>query len=212
MILGAAIGGAIPSIPSWTAAFAEGSTGGVMLEMLQPAGGFGKFVAVVLAFSLLGNLAGTMYSVSIQFQMLLPILSRVPRYVFSVVVTAVIIAVAIPISGSLETSLENFLGVISYWAAIFIGIVSTEYFYFRKSDPSSYDPAIWNEGSKLPLGAAAIGAVVLPFGLIIPCMSQTWYTGPIARTTGDIGFEVGMVLSVICYLPLRTVERRIMGR
>lgn len=211
MCLGAAIGGAIPSIPAWAEAFSEGSTGGVMLEMLSPAGGFGKFVAVVLAFSLLGNIAGTMYSISIQFQMLLPIFTRVPRYVFSVVTTAVIIGVAIPISHSLVESLENFLGVISYWAAIFIGIVSTEYLYFRR-DPLSYDHAIWDDRAKLPLGVAAISAVVLPFGLIVPCMSESWFTGPIAKTTGDIGFEVGFVLSIMVYIPLRTLERRLTGR
>jgi len=212
MCLGAAIGGAIPSIPSWTAAFAAGSTGGVMLEMLSPAGGFGKFVAVVIAFSLLGNIAGTMYSITMQFQMLLPILSKVPRYIFSIVTTAIVIGAAIPISTSLEESLEAFLGVISYWAAVFIGIVATEHVYFRKRDASAYDHAIWNVGSKLPVGAAAVLSVIIPFGLIVPCMAETWYTGPIARTTGDIGFEVGFVLSIMSYVPLRTLERRLTGR
>ncbi|KAH8881458.1 purine-cytosine permease FCY21 [Thozetella sp. PMI_491] len=212
MCLGAAIGGAVPSIPSWAETFEQGSTGGVMFAMLSPAGGFGKFVAVVLAFSLLGNIAGTMYSISVQFQMLVPVLSRVPRYVFSVLTTAIIIAVAIPISQSLETSLENFLGIISYWSAVFIGVISTEYLYFRKGDPSSFDHAIWNVGSKLPLGVAAISSIFLPVALIVPCMSETWYTGPIARTTGDIGFEVGFVLSVLCYIPLRTLEIRLTGR
>jgi purine-cytosine permease-like protein len=212
MCLGAAIGGAIPNVPSWGLAFSQGSVGGVLLEMLSPAGGFGKFVAVILAFSLLGNIAGTMYSITIQFQVLLPVLSRVPRYVFAVLTTAIIIGVSIPISRTLESSLENFLGIISYWSAIFIGIVSTEHLYFRKGDASSYDPAIWDVGSKLPVGVAAICSVFLPFALIVPCMDETWYTGPIAKTTGDIGFEVGFVLSIMCYIPLRTLERRITGR
>lgn len=211
MCLGAAIGGATPSIESWMAAFEQGSTGGVMLEMLRPAGGFGKFVAVIIAFSLLGNIAGTMYAITIQFQNLLPIFSKVPRYIFSIITTAIVIGAAIPISASLEESLENFLGVISYWGAVFVGIVSTEHLYFRKK-ASNYDPAIWNVGSKLPVGAAAVASVFIPFGLIVPCMSETWYTGPIAKTTGDIGFEVGIVLCILCYIPLRTLERRLTGR
>jgi purine-cytosine permease-like protein len=212
MVLGAAIGGAIPNIPEWADGFDAGSTGGVMLAMLKPAGGFGKFVAVVLAFSLLGNLAGTMYSISCQFQLLLPIFVRVPRYVFSVVTMAIIIGVAIPVSKTLVDSLENFLGIISYWAAVFIGVIGTEHLYFRKGDASTYDIKIWNDAKKLPLGVAAFLSVALPFGLIVPCMSETWYTGPIAKTTGDIGFEVGFVLSVLCYLPLRTLELRYTGR
>jgi purine-cytosine permease-like protein len=212
MILGAAIGGAIPSIPEWTDAYAQGSIGGVMLAMLKPAGGFGKFIAVVLAFSLLGNVAGTMYSISIQFQVLHPWLWRIPRYVFSIITTAIIIAASIPISKHFEDSLENFLGVISYWAAVYLGVFVTEHLYFRRGDYSSYDHSIWNEGSKLPVGIAAVLSCTIPFALIIPCMSETWYTGPIARTTGDIGFEVGLILSPLCYIPLRTLEKRYFGR
>ena len=212
MCLGAAIGGAVGSVPEWTAAFSAHSTGGVVNEMLTSAGGFGRFVAVVLAFSVLGNMAGSMYSISVQFQILLPVLARVPRFVFSIIITAVVITVAIPISHTFESSLENFVGVISYWVAIFVGIVSTEHLYFRKGDAASYDHSIWNVGSKLPLGLAAIASSVLPFALIIPCMSETWYTGPIAEHTGDIGFEVGFVLSIIFYIPFRTLELRMTGR
>lgn len=212
MCLGAAIGGAVPSYESWLAAFDAGSTGGVMLEMMTSTGGFGKFVAVVLAFSLLGNIAGTLYAITVQFQILLPVFARVPRYVFAVIVTGVIIGTAIPVSHTLIVSLENFLGVIAYWAAVFIAVVGTEFLYFRKGDFLSFDHSIWNVRSKLPPGFAAVGAVTIPFGLIVPCMAQAWYTGPIGKKTGDIGYEVGFVLSVMVYIPLRTVEKRLFGR
>ncbi|CAK7211978.1 hypothetical protein SEUCBS140593_001348 [Sporothrix eucalyptigena] len=213
MVLGAAIGGAIPSIPSWTTAFSDGSTGGVLLEMLAPVHGFGKFLAVVIAFSLLGNIAGTMYAITIQFQMLFPPWStKVPRYLFAVVTTAIIIAAAIPISRRFEESLENFLGLISYWGAIFVAIAGTEFVVFRKRDPSRYDPTAWNDAKKLPVGLAALLSIFLPFGLIVPCMAETWYTGPIAKTTGDIGTEVGFVVCVVVYLVLRTIEVRLTGR
>ncbi|KAJ3579124.1 hypothetical protein NPX13_g1448 [Xylaria arbuscula] len=61
MILGAAIGGAIANVPAWEQGYATNSVGGVLAAMLQPVGGFGKFVVVVLSFSLLGNNAATMY-------------------------------------------------------------------------------------------------------------------------------------------------------
>ena len=72
--------------------------------------------------------------------------------------------------------------------------------------------SVWNVGGKLPPGLAAMASAVLPFGLIIPCMAATWYTGPIAKVTGDIGFEVGLALSVLFYLPLRSIERKVFGR
>jgi purine-cytosine permease-like protein len=171
--LGATIGGTVGSVPEWATAFSAHSTGGVANEMLTSAGGFGGFVAVVLAFSVLGNMAGSMYSISVQCQILLPVLARVPRFVFSILIAAVVIAVAIPISHTFESFLENFLGVISNWVVIFVGIISTEHLYFRKGNAASYDHSIWNVGSKLPLGHAAIASSVLPFTLIVPCMSET---------------------------------------
>lgn len=173
MVLGAAIGGAVPMIPEWSAAFDAGSTGGVFLEMMRNIGGFGKFLAVIIAFTPLGNLAGTLYSISIQLQVLTPIFHRIPRYCFSVVITAIIIAVAIPISKTLMVSLENFLGCIGYWAGVYVGVITVEHVVFKKRRAENYDPKIWNDGAKLPLGVAALAAVALPFALIVPCMNQT---------------------------------------
>lgn len=213
MILGAAIGGAILSNPDLSTAFDSGSTGGAMLFLLESSniGTFGKFIAVILAFTLLGNLAGTIYSISIQFQCLLPYFTRVPRWIFSILISAIIIAAAIPISKSLATALENFLALIAYWGAVYVAVVSMEHLLFRKS-AAAYDPAIWNNGAKLPMGLAAVGAIAVPFALIVLCMAVTWYTGPIARRTGDIGFEVGGVLAVVVYVPLRWAEKRWIGR
>ncbi|KAM0324669.1 hypothetical protein ACHAQA_008060 [Verticillium albo-atrum] len=212
MTLGAAIGSAIPNVPSWSAAYDETLVGGVLAAMLEPAGGFGKFVVVVLAFTLLGNVAGTMYAVTLNFQTIAPVFSRVPRYVFALIVTAIMIPVAIKAADDFFLNLENFVAVIAYWSASFIGIVLVEHFVFRKANHKAYNHDEWNDASKLPSGLAALGAGILSFGLIIPCMDQAWYTGPIAETTGDIGFEVAFVLSALLYLPLRYVERRVLQR
>ena len=39
LILGSAIGGALPNVPAWKAAYASLGTGGVLAEMLKTAGG-----------------------------------------------------------------------------------------------------------------------------------------------------------------------------
>jgi purine-cytosine permease-like protein len=207
LILGAAIGGAIPSHPSWTEGYATNSTGGAMFAMLENAGGFGKFIAVILAFSVIGNIACSLYSLSINFQVVLPILVRVPRYVFSILITAIVIPVSIVIASNFLSSLNNFLGIIGYWVAVFIGITLTEHHYFRGGNPDTYDVGIWDIGDKLPIGAAALLAGALSFGLIIPCMDAAWFVGPIALHTGDLGVEVGLCLSVLLYIPLRTLEK-----
>ena len=86
-----------------------------------------------------------------------------------------------------------------------------EFVWFRKMDFETYDHKIWNVGSKLPWGVAAISAGVCSFGLVIPCMAEVWYTGPIAKSTGDIGFEVAFVVSAILYVPFRILEIRFRG-
>lgn len=211
LILGAAIGGAVPNVPEWQAAYDKDSVGGVLAEMLTPAHGFGKFIVVILALSVIGNIAVSMYSISLNIQMFHPIFRHVPRSIFSVITTAVLIPVSIKAATSFFESLENFLGIISYWSASFVAIMMVEFVWFRKMDYETYDHAIWNVGSKLPWGVAAISAGICSFGLVIPCMAEVWYTGPIAKTTGDIGFEVAFVVSGILYVPFRMLEIRFRG-
>jgi NCS1 nucleoside transporter family len=214
MTLGAAMGGATPNMASWQAGYDVNAASGVLAAMLHPAGGFGRFVTVVLAFSMLGNLSATMYSVTLNLQMLLPWLFRIPRIFFSIVITGIVIGVAVEASKSFFLNLENFIGVIGYWSAAFIGVALTEHVLFRGSSLVAYteDEEAWDEPSKLPPGVAAMGAFLVSFALIIPCMGQIWWTGPIAETTGDIGLEVAVVLSAVLYVPFRMVERRICGR
>ncbi|KFZ16483.1 hypothetical protein V501_02223 [Pseudogymnoascus sp. VKM F-4519 (FW-2642)] len=202
LILGAAIGGAIPNVPEWDAANLANSVGGVVTAMLSPAGGFGKFVAVILALSVIGNIAISMYSIALNMQMFLPILTRAPRAAFSIITTAVLIPVSIEAAHSFFASLENFLGIISYWSASYVAIMIVEFAFIRKGDYMSYDHTIWRDWRMLPTGIASLGAGICSFGLIVPCMSQLWYEGPIAKSTGDIGFEVAFCLTAIFGLPL----------
>lgn len=206
MVLGAAIGGATTTNEVWLEYYQTYSVGGALQAMLLPVGGFGRFVAVLLAFSVIGNLAATMYAISLNFQMLVPLFIRVPRFVFSIIYTAVCIPVAIEAAKSFFASLENFIYLIAYWSAAYVGVVATEHFVFRKGNCASYVVEHWNQPSKLPTGLAAIGAMALSMGLVVPCMSQVWFTGKIAETTGDIGFEVALVLAPILYTPLRWFE------
>ena len=61
MILGAAIGGALPNVPTWSEAYDSYSVGGVVTVMLtSTAGTYGKVIAVLLALTLTGVLAAAM--------------------------------------------------------------------------------------------------------------------------------------------------------
>ncbi|KAK4191713.1 putative purine-cytosine permease [Podospora australis] len=212
MILGAAIGGAVPNNPRWQEKYDESLVGGVLDAMLSPAQGFGKFLVVVLSFTLLGNMAATSYSITLNFQMLVPVLLKVPRYVFSIVLVAIMIPVSIAAADNFFLNMENFLALIGYWSSAFLGVVLVEHFLYRKGDHRNYDPEAWDDSRQLPWGVAAISASALCFAVVVPSMAQNWWTGPIAKTTGDIGFELAFVVSALLYVPLRWLERRLLGR
>lgn len=92
-----------------------------------------------------------------------------------------------------------------------IAALCVEHLYFRKGNFSLYNIEDWNVPWRLPLGAAALGASALSFALVIPSMNQVWYTGPIARKIGDIGFEAAFVVTALLYIPLRHLEKNWRG-
>ncbi|KAH8655374.1 NCS1 nucleoside transporter [Xylariales sp. PMI_506] len=210
MILGAAIGGAIANVPEWEAGYDSTNVGGVLAAMLAPAHGFGKFILVVHAFGLLANTSSTMYAITLNFQLIMPI--RLPRYIFSIVVTAILIPVSIRAATNFFDNVENLVSLIGYWSAAFVAIVLVEHHLFRQGNFKMYDPRVWDIPSGLPSGIAALTAGMLAFGLVIPCIAQVWWTGPIAESTGDLGFEVAFVLSALLYVPLRFLEKLAIGR
>ena len=103
------------------------------------------------------------------------------------------------------------LGVIGYWSAIFAAIVLAEHFVFRKNNFNSYRIQDWDKPSKLPAGIAALLSFLGGFVIVIPSMSQEWYTGAIAKAgAGNIGIITGSVVSAALYLILRALEKKIL--
>jgi hypothetical protein len=79
---------AAPSVPAWNDGYAGGNIGGLLEAVLQPVKGFGKLLTVLLSLSVTGNIAASLYSASINVQVFIPPLVNVPRYIFSIVTTA----------------------------------------------------------------------------------------------------------------------------
>lgn len=206
LTLGAAIGGAIAANPSWGAAYETYSIGGVLGAILDKGGNFGKFVLVLLTFSVIATTSRDMYSISVDFHVLMPGARHVPRAVWVLVAGCSIIGVAIGAIHAFYEAMTNFIYIIGYWAGSYTSVVVLEWVVFRHRRGDSYAHAIWDDRSKLTPGWAASLSSLLPWGLIVPCMDQSWYTGPIAKVTGDLGFEVAIVGTALLYVPLRKLE------
>ena len=87
-MLGAAFAASASAVPAWQEGLGDGSNaGGLTGAILAEAGGFGKFMTVVLALSVSGTCAPAMYTFGTSLMTIWPIFARVPRYVYGFIAT-----------------------------------------------------------------------------------------------------------------------------
>ncbi|KAJ3814854.1 cytosine-purine permease [Lentinula lateritia] len=213
-IIGAAFASAAPAIPSWETGLGDGEDfGRFLVVILEPIGNFGKFLVVLGALTVTAPCAITMYSFGVSLMSISPMFAKVPRYIYSLICTAIVIPIAIVGATHFFAAFEDVLNLIGYWATSYASIVLCEHFIFRKNDFARYSVVDWNTPSNLPLGVAAILAFLCSFAVIVPSMNQPWYTGPIANAgTGDIGLITGFVASGMLYMVFRAVEVKFTSR
>jgi purine-cytosine permease-like protein len=135
---------------------------------------------------------------ALNFQQLFEPLSKIPRPVWTTVVTIIYTVAAIAGRQHLLSIFLNFLALIGYWVIIWIAIVLEDEFIFRKK---RYNWDDWKDQSKLPVGAAAFASFLIGWAGAILCMGQTYFYGPIAKLVGDYGADVSYsVARSLCVL------------
>ncbi|KAI0827299.1 permease for cytosine/purines, uracil, thiamine, allantoin-domain-containing protein [Trametes gibbosa] len=212
-MLGAAFAATALSVPAWEAGLGNGNDiGGMVAAILAPTKGFGKFLLVLLSLTAPSACAPTMYTVCTSFMTIHRKLANIPRFAIAVVSTAILIPLAIVGAARFYSTFVDILALIGYWIAPFCAIALTEHFLFRHGSytPTTYAvAAAWDRPrhASLPSGAAALCALAAAVALIVPCMQQAWFTGPLAaRGTGDLGMLVGFGVAVPVYACARAVE------
>lgn len=81
----------------------------------------------------------------------------------------------------------------------------------RRRQRHADDEEAWDKPRhpNLASGYAAIWTIISSIGLIVVCMSQEWWTGPVANAgTGDIAMIVSFAYSVVMYTISRSLELR----
>ncbi|EXJ90193.1 hypothetical protein A1O1_03292 [Capronia coronata CBS 617.96] len=212
-VLGAAYMTAVAADPKFAAAYESRGVGGLMGQALKPLGGFGKFLLVLAALSIIGCNLVNNYSLAFSCQNFHPIMLKVPRFVWTVTGSAIFIAIAIAAENSFAEVLESFLSVIGYTGTPFLCIVPIEYFYFRKKQLPLDD---WNNMKVIPHGIAGFFAIAMGFVGAVLSMDQTWYVGVVAKAIKPDGAELGWIFSgafsVLAFVPLRFLELKYTGR
>ncbi|KAE9390865.1 hypothetical protein BT96DRAFT_1024350 [Gymnopus androsaceus JB14] len=216
------LGAALMTItdPAYVAAYADGSMGGLIAQVLSPWGGFGKFLLVVLALSVVANNMVNTYSTGISIQALGRPFAMVPRMFWTLVGFAAYTVAGIVGREHFSEILSNFLAILSYWTAFFMVITLEEHFIFRRKDGilGGYNLDDWDSPSKLPLGVAGILAGCCGVAGAVVGMAEVWYIGPLGLLAGnplfggDLGFELAAAFAAVSYPPLRWLEIRLTGR
>ncbi|GAA5837601.1 hypothetical protein JCM11251_002022 [Rhodosporidiobolus azoricus] len=210
---------------SYVAAFEANSLGGIVGEILiVGAGGFGKFLLVLLAFSTISANIPNTYSGALCLQSLHPILMKVPRIFFVIIFTVIYLVIAIVGKDHFSEILSNFSAILAYYTAFLSAIIFWEIFYFRRSggpiERITGKPTNWDDVtdySKLPPGIACCATIACVIPFCVMGMAETWYTGPIALMVtkpygGDLGFEISAGTSILLYPLFRYAEIRYFKR
>ena len=199
----------IANVPAWKTGFGTtGDVGGLLSAVVSPLGGFGKFLLVLLALSIVANNIPNDYSLGLSVQVFGKAFQKVKRYIWTLIGAVIYIVIAIIGSQNFAATLQSFLLDVAYWLGGYGIILVLEHFVFRRGQ---YNVDDWNTPSRLPLGWAAIVAIIA--GLVGGLLGadqlnfQGFITRHINQPFGiDLGFEFSVLLAGIVYLILRRIE------
>lgn len=193
--LGALLATSVKELPSSTGALISGNIG---------TGVVASIVILLLAFSTIANNVPNDYSFALSLQVLGV---RIPRWILTVVGAVIYIVIAFAIQANFNLNLEGFLLLIAYWLGSYAIIMYLEN-RFRKG---SYPVQDYTDGAKLPVGIAAIVAMIA--GLVVAALGVNQaavigFEGPLSHLLmdADIGFPLAVITSAILFYILRKWE------
>jgi purine-cytosine permease-like protein len=161
-------------------------------------------VLLLLAFSTIANNVPNDYSFALSTQVLG---INVRRWLLTIVGAVAYVALAFYGKDHFGLKLEGFLLLIAYWLGAWNAIVLIEH-WLRKG---KYPVEDYQNASKLPVGIAAVVAMVLGLAVAALGVQQSFligYEGPLAHmwADADIGFPLAIVATSIVYFLLRRWE------
>ena len=214
-ILGVGIATGMAANPAWEEAYAI-SSGALLLACYDGLGGFGGFCVFCLALGMIANNAPCTYSTALTCQVLGRYAKAIPRWVWCVIITLIELVCSVAGRDHLFNIFENFLPIMSYWVCPWLTIALEEHLLFHVLRGVPFDWTAWEYKKRLPVGAAALFALLAGWAGAIIGMSQVWYQGPVASKVGGIGGDIGAWMAIafasVTYPPLRSLELNKFGR
>jgi NCS1 family nucleobase:cation symporter-1 len=109
--------------------------------------------------------------------------------------------------GDTTGKFQNVLLFSAYWIAPFFAIILVDW-HTRRGSIDSESLSRLMDLTNLPIGWAAIVALVVGFAAMVPFMNTSLVVGPVATALhgADVSFYVGFVVAAAAYVPLRRLE------
>ena len=105
------LGLALTTVPALS-----GKGGGELFSAaVEPLGGFGRLILLLLALSVVANNIPNDYSLALSIQVIGPWFQRVNRAVWTVIGSIIYVAIALPAANKFDETLSGFLLLIAYW-------------------------------------------------------------------------------------------------
>lgn len=211
-IIGVGIATGVMTTPGWAEAYAT-SSGALFLECYKGLGGLGGFCVVILALGSIANNAPSTYAAANTCQALGRYAKAIPRWFWCLILIIIELICSVAGRNSLYAIFENFLPIMSYWVCPWLTIVVEEHVLFHTLRRVQFDWTIWEDGTRLPVGAAALLSWLVGWAGALLGMNQLWFQGPIGLRVGGYGGDIGAWLSIafagLVYPPLRCVELKV---
>lgn len=218
-ITGAAAAACMTNNPTYQKLYNDLGAGGLMYAILvqNSLGRFGEFCIVILALGLTTGNIPSLYSAALSAQAVSSKFRLIPRFYWALFANAVAFGVSIACFYKFIEVMNNFMSMLSYFTSLYIGIVLSEHWIYRKYLRRGYNIDDYATPQKLPISYAAAFAFCCGAAGAAVGMSQVWYTGPIAKLVdkqfpGDLGFELSFAFAFIGHATTRWIELRYVGR
>ncbi len=217
MISGCVVAFGLNNRPDWKAVYTNPDQGlGFLIQTMLYPRGFAKFILTLLVLSGINVNVISIYSAAISCQQFARPFARVPRFIWVLLCFAAILGLAIGGREQLSVYLQNFLSLLGYWSTQYFVILFSEHVIFRKANFANYDLEGWNDPKRLPLGLAAGASFAIGIIAWVMGMVETWYVGPLGKligsSGGDIANEFTFIITALAFIPLRFLEKKIVGR
>jgi len=191
-VIGAVMGEMTGVVVAWQEAYTR-STCSVLAEILQPTGVMLKLLCgVVLVIGImlrttrfLHCIVANLYDLDSRFQ-------TVPGPIYPTIIIPVCGLLAVLARDHLVEVMVSIISITGYLTSICFAIFFVEYVVYNRCFGSCEEWLEQGDERRYPFGLASSATLLLGCTVVVLCMTQTWYVGPIAHLSKHPELDVSL--------------------